>query len=91
MPASGFTYVKGTPKQFRRSGLENPVTREFCGECGTHILTRSPRLPDGVLLKVGTLDDPSIYRGPKMVIWTIEKQSFHTIPDGVPTFERFPG
>jgi len=91
MPTSGFTYVKGTPKQFRRSDLDSPVTREFCGECGTHILTRSPRLPGGVLVKVGTLDDPSVYGAPRMVIWTTEKQSFHVIPDGVPTFGRFPG
>jgi len=34
MPTSGFTYVQGTPKQFRRSDLDSPVTREFCGECG---------------------------------------------------------
>lgn len=91
MPAAGFTYLKGTPKQFRRPDLEDPVTREFCGECGTHVLTRSPRLPGGVLLKVGTLDDPSIYGRPQMAIWTSEKQSFHAVPDGVPAFERFPG
>ena len=91
MPATGLTYVKGTPKQFRHSDFERPVTRDFCGDCGTHILTRSPRLPDGVLLKVGTLDDPSVYGGPLMVVWTSEKHSFHTIPDGIATFERFPG
>ena len=91
MPESGFTYTKGKPKQFRRSDLANPVTREFCAECGTHILAKTSNLPGALILKVGTLDDPSVYGGPQMVIYTIDKQAFHHIPEGVPTFERAPG
>jgi hypothetical protein len=89
MSDSGFSYVKGTPKQFRRSDI--PVTREFCPECGTHLLTRTSALPGAALIKVGTLDDPSVFGGPQMVIFTIDKQSFHQIPEGVPAFERYPG
>ena len=91
MPESGFAYVKGSPKQFRRGDLANPVTREFCPECGTHILAKSAALPGAVLIKVGTFDDPSVFGGPQMVIFTIDKQAFHHVPDGVPTFERVPG
>ncbi len=91
MPESGFAYVKGSAKQYRRRDLEQPVTREFCPECGTHLLTRAPAVPGAVLLKVGTFDDPGIFGGPQMVIFTIDKQSFHHLPDGVPTFERVPG
>lgn len=91
MPESGFSYTKGSPKQFRRSDLEKPVTREFCPECGTHILAKSSALPGALIIKVGTFDDPSVFGGPQMVIFTIDKQSFHHVPDGVPTFERVPG
>ena len=35
MPSAGFAYTKGAPKQFTRGDLENPVTREFCPDCGT--------------------------------------------------------
>jgi hypothetical protein len=91
MPEAGFAYSKGSPRLFQRGDLENPVTREFCPECGTHLLTRTSGMPGAVLLKVGTLDDPSIFGAPQMVINTIEKQSFHHIPDGVPVFERLPG
>jgi hypothetical protein len=91
MPASGFRWTQGSPKLFSRSDLEQPVTREFCATCGTHILTRSPNLPGAVLLKVGTFDDPSLYGAPNMVIFTIDKQSFHHLPPGVPSFERLPG
>jgi hypothetical protein len=89
MPRDGFSYTKGTPKQFTRSDLEGAVTREFCAECGTHLVTRRPGLP-AAILKVGTLDDPALYGSPQMAIFTIDSQPFHHIPEGVPSFERLP-
>ena len=91
MPESGFSYTMGSPKQFRRSDLEKPVTREFCAECGTHILAKTSALPGALIIKVGTFDDPGVYDAPQMVIFTIDKQRFHHVPEGVPTFERAPG
>jgi hypothetical protein len=90
MPLAGFRFTKGTPKAFSRSDLENPVTREFCPDCGTHLLSRVPKLPI-VLLKVGTFDDPAVFEGPQTVIFTIDSQPFHHIPEGIPSFERMPG
>ncbi len=90
MQAARFAYTKGSPQPFRRGDLENPVTREFCAECGTHLLARAPALPGVVILKVGTLDDPSVFGRPQMAIYTSEKQSYHQVPDGVTSFERGP-
>ena len=89
MPLEGFRYTKGTPKQFTRSDIPNPVTREFCPDFGTHMITRIA-MP-AVVLKVGTLDDPKLFGGPQMAIYTIDKQPFHQIAEGLPTFERLPG
>ena len=89
MPVAGFRYTQGTPKQFKRSDLERAVTREFCAECGTHMVTRVPGLP-AVVLKVGSLDEPSTFGGPQMAIYTVDKQAYHHIPDGLQTFERLP-
>jgi hypothetical protein len=91
MQESGFEYTKGSARGFTRSDLDSPVTREFCAECGTQILSKAPGLPGAVLIKVGTMDDPSAFGGPDMVIYTIDKQSFHQLPEGVPSFERMPG
>jgi hypothetical protein len=89
MPAGGFAYTKGTPKPFTRGDLQRAVTREFCPECGTHLITRLPDRP-AVVVKVGTLDDPKLFGVPQIVIYTIDKQPFHQIADGLPTFERLP-
>jgi hypothetical protein len=37
-----------------------------------------------------TLDDSSLYGAPRMAIYAVDKQAFHMIPEGVPTFERAP-
>jgi hypothetical protein len=87
MPPDGFRYTKGAPKQFARSDLAKPVTREFCPECGTHMVTRPQRAL--VVLKVGTLDDPTLF-APKVAIYTVDKQPFHHIPWDMPAFERLP-
>jgi hypothetical protein len=90
VPEQGFKLIRGSAKPFRRSDLATPVTREFCAECGTHLLTRAPGLPGVVMLKVGTLDDPSVFGAPQMAIYTAEKQSFHHVPAGIPAFDRTP-
>ena len=41
MPESGFSYTKGTAKPFQPKDLATPVTREFCPDCGTHLLTKT--------------------------------------------------
>jgi hypothetical protein len=90
MPAAGFSVTRGEAKAFTRSDIPRPVTREFCPNCGTHLLTRVPDFPL-VFLKIGTLDDPSLFRGPDAVLFTIDQQPWHLIPDGVPSFPGMPG
>lgn len=89
MPVAEFSYSKGAPKQFTRSDIERPVTREFCPECGTHLVTRPAHFPI-VVVKVGTLDEPAVFQ-PDMAIYTVDRQPFHAIAEGLKTFERLPG
>jgi hypothetical protein len=90
MPEAGFRYTKGTPQTFTRSDLDKPVTRAFCATCGTHLVSRTPNVPGAVIIKVGTMDDPALFE-PDMAIFTIDMQSFHSLPEGKPAFERVPG
>ena len=91
MPENEFHITKGQTTSFSRSDLESPVTREFCSNCGTQILTRAPVMAGAVILKVGTMDDPSLFEMPQLAIFTCDKQMFHTIPQGLPSFEKLPG
>jgi hypothetical protein len=88
--ASNFRYTQGAPRRFQRQGASDAPTREFCSECGVHIAARSPKAPGGIVVKVGTLDDPAVFVGPKMVFWTQDKQPYHLLPE-VAAFATIPG
>ncbi len=91
MPEDGFRYIKGAPSQYIRDDLEAPVTREFCGRCGTPILARSPRAPGAVAIKIGTMDDPAQFGGPEVAFYTDDKYDHHVIAEGVMQFPKLPG
>jgi hypothetical protein len=88
--ADGFRFTKGTPREFAHPDRDRPPTRSFCGTCGVHLTARSPRAPGAVLIKVGTLDDPGLFEGPQLVVWTSEMQPFHLLPPHVPAHAELP-
>lgn len=89
VPAEAYRYTEGKPSQFTRTDIDDARTRDFCPTCGTHLCTRLPTRP-AVVVKVGTLDDPAVYEGPQMAIYTCDMQPFHLIPEGLPTSDKVP-
>lgn len=89
VPTEGFAITKGETKGFSRSDIPNAVTREFCPNCGTHILTRAPGFPQGVILKVGSLDDPKSFGGPDSAHFACDAQPYHRLPTDVPVFNKW--
>ena len=89
LSATGLHYTKGQPSTFERPGMNLPAAREFCGRCGTHILSRVPSLPDFVMVKVGTLDDPSLYTGSRINTQLADAQPFHHVDPTVRGYHRW--
>ena len=89
VPTDQFQFTKGEPKSFKRTDIENPVERYFCEACGTAIGTKSPKRPGSMIIKVGTFDDPSVFKA-DIAIFTKDKQPFHHIDDSVKSYERRP-
>ncbi|MBM3594963.1 MAG: GFA family protein [Alphaproteobacteria bacterium] len=79
MPADGFA----------RTDIARPVTRQFCPDCGTHLVTRLDGFP-AVVVKVGTMDDPLQFGAPQVALFTCDRQAFHEIALGIAQFERMP-
>lgn len=67
----------------------NELTRKFCSNCGTPILTEMHSNPQFMVLKAGTLDDPS-WLEPSVHIWTSSGQPWSESIGELPRFEKSP-
>lgn len=65
--------VAGSPSAFvHAGGSGQPVTRQFCGDCGSPLFTLHPARPESIWLRAGTLDNPDLVR-PAYEAWTSSK------------------
>jgi len=89
MPEDQFEWTGAQAAAFSHPDVENARTRRFCAACGTHLTTELAGR-GLVVVKVGTLDDPTLYGGPAAAIHAAEKQPFHLFPEGTPVFDKLP-
>jgi hypothetical protein len=90
VPATGFRITKGEPKLYARaSDAGNKVTLAFCEECGSPLFIRVSARPDIVGLRVGSLDDPSVFH-PEAHIFVKSAQPWDTLDPGLPRHETYP-
>ena len=66
-----------------------PVTRRFCPECGSPIVSHVSATPDLEWIKAGTLDDPSWFK-PQMQIGCGSAQPWGSFDASFPRFEKNP-
>lgn len=89
VPVEGYTLTKGAVKGFTRTDIEGGVTREFCANCGTHIATRAPGFPQGVIIKIGSLDNQADFGGADFAAYACDAQEYHRLPKDVPVRQRW--
>lgn len=65
------------------------VHRSFCSVCGTPLFGSNEGPMDFVSVKVGALDDPSIFANQRH-IWTASAQPWHVIDDSISHVPRNP-
>ena len=67
----------------------NRMHRRFCPVCGVHLFSEAEERPHLVIVRAGTLDDPSI-AAPRGTIWTKSAPSWAHIDPDLPRFEGQP-
>ena len=61
LDAAAFRIVSGQLKGFTKRGDSGgELTRHFCVNCGSPIYTSSPKHPEYIFVKAGTLDNPAL-------------------------------
>ena len=84
-PVEKFRFVAGEPASFNTSA---PVTRTFCGACGTPLTYRHADSSDTVDVTTCSLDDPDAFP-PTHHSWLSHDLAWVRFGDGLPTFREF--
>ncbi len=90
IPQATITINTGKPS-FYSTTSENGTnkTQYFCGKCGTPLYGKSKMFPESVVLKVGSLDDPSAFQS-SMNVWVSSAQDWHYINPELPKYDKAP-
>lgn len=83
MPEKSVTITGDTLSTYEdRTGASGkPFLRSFCSRCGSPVSAHGAGSPGLIIIKAGTLDDPS-WVEPNAHIWCAEKQSWVVIEEG---------
>jgi hypothetical protein len=88
LAAASFRIVRGAVKGFTKKGESgDELTRHFCSDCGSPIFTSSPRHPEFVYVKAGSLDDPLLVE-PAHQNWMTSAVPWRRIAHDLPAHER---
>jgi hypothetical protein len=82
-PIDRFKLTQGKPVDFHSSP---PVTRSFCGRCGTPLTYRNSAHPDEIDVMTCTLDDPEAFP-PTHHIWLSHKLAWVHLSDNLPAYD----
>ncbi|MBV8593806.1 MAG: GFA family protein [Caulobacteraceae bacterium] len=90
VPGPSFRVTQGEPRTFwSKADTGADIGRSFCPECGTPLFSRPTGVGDIVAVKVGGLDDPSIF-APTADIWMKSAQPWDHPHEGTARFGSAP-
>lgn len=82
--------IKGDVKYHEaKADSGNTVSLGFCPICGAPVVGKSSGMPDLMMLRAGSLDDPSWYQ-PGMEIYTSSAQPWDHMNPDLPKFPQMP-
>ena len=82
--------IEGDATHWNAVGEQQVVKAQaFCPTCGSPVYTTFPAMPDYIVVRAASLDDPSLYT-PQMVIWSAGAQPWDHVDPNVPAFDKMP-
>lgn len=89
LPKAAFSISGDTTTYEYTADSGNQMTRYFCSKCGSPVYGTGSGAPDGVMVRAGGLDDPSIFDA-KFSLFTDSAQDWDHISGDVPSFPGMP-
>jgi hypothetical protein len=90
IPVASFTLHGATKVYHNTGGSGRSVLVHFCGDCGSPLYTEAEAMPGVVIVKAGTLDDPSPVR-PSLEIFCDSAQPWVHLDGDRTRFPRMRG
>ena len=91
LPAAAFRITQGAPARYTSKGDSGgEVTRAFCAKCGSPLFSEPPAGRGMVVVKAGSMDDPS-WLTPGGALYVSSAQPWAHIDRTKLVFEKMPG
>ena len=91
VPKAALSITKGVVQGFASHGDSGAqVERQFCGTCGSPLFSKLEAQPELIVVKVGSLDDPSAFRV-GLSMWMSAAQPWHEVHQGAASVPGNPG
>jgi hypothetical protein len=91
VPSATFKVTQGSPKYFDLTADSGHTTRRaFCANCGSPLFGQPGISPELVTIRVGSFDDPSIFR-PAQDIYTSSAQPWDHMNPALSKSPKLPG
>lgn len=91
VPSATFKVTQGSPKYFDLMADSGHTTRRaFCANCGSPLFGQPGISPELVTIRVGSFDDPSIFR-PAQDIYTSSAQPWDHMNPALSKSPKLPG
>jgi hypothetical protein len=88
-PSGAVTVTGELTDYVSKADSGNIMHRRFCPKCGTPVFSAAEIRPQVVIVRAGTLDDPSAIQ-PSMTIWTESAPTWACMNSSLPRFPRQP-
>ncbi len=89
VPEEGLKVTGALKFYDRPADSGNIVSRGFCPQCGSAILSRNAAMPGMAFLRASSLDDPDAV-SPQMIVYQSRAPSWDRVDGGLPAFDEMP-
>lgn len=89
LPADTITFSGEMKAYEHKSDSGNTLTRSFCPDCGSSIVSQSTGMPGMAVVRVSSFDDPNRY-SPMMVVYNKRAASWDKQQADIPHFDEMP-
>jgi len=91
VPKAGFKLTKGQLKHYEvTADSGKKLSRGFCSNCGSPLISVLESIPDQIEIRVGSLDDPNQFK-PAFNIYMASAPKWAPVAPELPKFQKMPG